>query len=63
MTEPLSRTSALAERHRALGSELEDCNGMGTASDNNTPRKVCLRSVLTDAGTMVDDAIITPALN
>ena len=39
MTEPLSRTSALAERHRALGSELEDCNGMGTASDNNTPKE------------------------
>jgi len=31
MTEPLSRTSALAERHRALGSALEDWNGMGTA--------------------------------
>ena len=26
----LSRTSALASRHRALGSELEDWNGMGT---------------------------------
>ncbi|MGI9306209.1 MAG: aminomethyltransferase family protein [Gammaproteobacteria bacterium] len=31
MTEALSRTSALAERHRALGSALEDWNGMGTA--------------------------------
>ena len=31
MTEELSRTSALAERHRALGSGLEDWNGMGTA--------------------------------
>ena len=26
-----TRTSALAERHRALGSDLEDWNGMGTA--------------------------------
>ena len=25
------RISALAERHRALGSNLEDWNGMGTA--------------------------------
>ena len=25
------RTSVLAERHRALGSKLEDWNGMGTA--------------------------------
>lgn len=31
MTEALSRTSALASRHRALGSALEDWNGMGTA--------------------------------
>jgi len=31
MTEELSRTSALAERHTALGSGLEDWNGMGTA--------------------------------
>ena len=31
MTEELSRTSALAERHRDLGSDLEDWNGMGTA--------------------------------
>ncbi len=31
MTEELSRTSALAEKHRALGSGLEDWNGMGTA--------------------------------
>ncbi len=31
MTEELSRTSALASRHRALGSGLEDWNGMGTA--------------------------------
>lgn len=31
MTEELSRTSALASRHSALGSGLEDWNGMGTA--------------------------------
>ncbi len=31
MTEELSRTSALASRHRALGSGLEDWNGLGTA--------------------------------
>lgn len=31
MTEELSRTSALAPRHKALGSGLEDWNGMGTA--------------------------------
>ena len=31
MTKELSRTSALADRHRALGSGLEDWNGMGTA--------------------------------
>lgn len=30
MTNPW-RTSALADRHRALGSALEDWNGMGTA--------------------------------
>jgi hypothetical protein len=28
---PLSRTSAFASRHTALGSGLEDWNGMGTA--------------------------------
>lgn len=33
MTEELSRTSALASRHTALGSGLEDWNGMGTAWD------------------------------
>ena len=31
MTTELSRTSALASRHRELGSGLEDWNGMGTA--------------------------------
>ncbi len=106
MTEELSRTSALASRHRALGSGLEDWNGMGTAwsydSDPNEEhdavrdhagmfdmsplKKVMVRgpdaqvvldhlttrdlnkvapghaaylSVLTDAGTMADDAIVS----
>ncbi len=36
MTEELSRTSALASRHIALGSGLEDWNGMGTAWSYNT---------------------------
>ncbi len=36
MTEELSRTSALAERHRSLGSGLEDWNGMGTAWEYST---------------------------
>ncbi|MEM7343467.1 MAG: aminomethyltransferase family protein [Chloroflexota bacterium] len=36
MTEELSRTSALASRHQALGSGLEDWNGMGTAWSYNT---------------------------
>jgi aminomethyltransferase len=36
MTAELSRTSALASRHRALGSGLEDWNGMGTAWSYDT---------------------------
>ena len=36
MTEENSRTSALADRHTALGSALEDWNGMGTAWTYNT---------------------------
>lgn len=36
MTEELSRTSALASRHTALGSGLEDWNGMGTAWTYNS---------------------------
>ena len=36
MTAELSRTSALASRHTALGSGLEDWNGMGTAWTYNT---------------------------
>lgn len=106
MTAPLSRKSALASRHRALGSGLEDWNGMGTAwsyatdpcdehdavreragmFDMSPLKKVFVRgrdaaavldhlitrdigriapgqaaytSVLTDAGTMADDAIVS----
>lgn len=36
MTAELSRTSALASRHTALGSSLEDWNGMGTAWSYST---------------------------
>jgi len=92
MTAELSRTSALASRHTALGSGLEDWNGMGTAwTYNSNPndehdairnnvgmfdmsplKKVYVRgtgkivpgdsaytSVLTDQGTMADDAIVS----
>ncbi len=106
MTEELSRTSALASRHIALGSGLEDWNGMGTAwtydSDPNdehdavrdavgmfdmsplkkvfvrgsdalavldhlttrdmskiAPGQAAYLSVLTDDGTMGDDAIVS----
>ncbi len=106
MTEELSRTSALASRHTALGSGLEDWNGMGTAWTYSTDpndehdavreragmfdmsplKKVFVRgadamavlnhlttrqmeriapgqsaylSVLTDDGTMADDAIVS----
>jgi aminomethyltransferase len=106
MAEELSRSSALASRHTALGSGLEDWNGMGTAwSYNSDPneehdavrdavgmfdmsplKKVFVRgpdalavvdhlasrdmsriapgqsayvSVLTENGTMADDAIIS----
>lgn len=105
MTKELSRTSALASRHTALGSGLEDWNGMGTAWTYNTDpndehdavreragmfdmsplKKIMVSgpdaqavldhlttrdmsrvargeavylSVLTDAGTMADDAIV-----
>jgi len=106
MTEELSRTSALASRHTALGSGLEDWNGMGTAWTYNTnpndehdavresagmfdmsplkkvfvrgadaaavlnhlttremnnikPGKSAYLSILTDQGTMADDAIVS----
>lgn len=106
MTKPLSRTSVLADRHKALGSGLEDWNGMGTAwtyatdpddehdavrtrvgmfdmsplkkvfvrgadaaavLDHLTTRDICriapgqaaYLSVLTEAGTMADDAIVS----
>lgn len=106
MTEELSRTSALASRHRELGSGLEDWNGMGTAWTYNTdpndehdavreaagmfdmsplkkvfvrgpgaraaldhlttrdmsriaPGKAAYLSVLTEQGTMADDAIVS----
>ncbi len=39
MTNTLSRTSALAARHTALGSGLEDWNGMGTAWSYTTDAK------------------------
>lgn len=39
MTKNLSRTSALASRHTALGSGLEDWNGMGTAWSYTTDPK------------------------
>ncbi|MGV8989179.1 MAG: aminomethyltransferase family protein [Cypionkella sp.] len=39
MTNTLSRTSALAARHTALGSGLEDWNGMGTAWSYSTDAK------------------------
>ncbi len=49
MTEELSRTSALASRHQALGSALEDWNGMGTAwsydSDPNDEHDAVRESV------------------
>lgn len=106
MTEELSRSSALASRHTALGSGLEDWNGMGTAwsyttnpndehdavrdaagmFDMSPLKKVFVRGpgaaatldhlttrdisriapgeaaylcVLTDAGTLADDAIVS----
>lgn len=39
MTNQLSRTSALSSRHTALGSGLEDWNGMGTAWSYSTDAK------------------------
>ena len=106
MTEELSRQSALASRHTALGSGLEDWNGMGTAwtyttdpndehdavrekvgmfdmsplkkvfirggdalavlnhlttrnMNNIAPGQAAYLSILTDQGTMADDAIVS----
>ncbi len=46
------RTSALAERHRALGSKLEDWNGMGTAWTYNKAVSVDHAAIRTKAGLM-----------
>lgn len=50
MTEELSRTSALASRHRALGSGLEDWNGMGTAWTYNSDANLEHDAVRESAG-------------
>jgi len=50
MTEELSRTSALASRHTALGSGLEDWNGMGTAWSYNTDPEIEHNAVREKAG-------------
>jgi aminomethyltransferase len=46
------RTSALADRHRALGSKLEDWNGMGTAWTYNKEVSVDHAAIRTKAGLM-----------
>ena len=46
------RTSALADRHRALGSKLEDWNGMGTAWTYDTDIASHHRAIRTKAGLM-----------
>jgi len=46
------RTSALADRHRALGSKLEDWNGMGTAWTYNKDVSVDHVAIRTKAGLM-----------
>jgi aminomethyltransferase len=51
MTHPW-RSSALADRHRALGSELEDWNGMGTAWTYATPLADAHEAIRTRAGLM-----------
>ena len=44
MTEELSRTSTLASRHKALGSGLEDWNGMETARTYTTdPMRIVMQ--------------------
>jgi aminomethyltransferase len=51
MTHPW-RSSALASRHRALGSALEDWNGMGTAWTYATPLADAYTAIRTRAGLM-----------
>jgi aminomethyltransferase len=46
------RTSALADRHRALGSKLEDWNGMGTAWTYNKDVSIDHAAIRTKAGLM-----------
>jgi aminomethyltransferase len=46
------RISALASRHRALGSELEDWNGMGTAWTYDSPLADAHEAIRTRAGLM-----------
>jgi aminomethyltransferase len=46
------RTSALADRHRALGSKLEDWNGMGTAWTYNKDVAIDHAAIRTKAGLM-----------
>ena len=46
------RTSALASRHRELGSDLEDWNGMGTAWTYATPLADAYTAIRTRAGLM-----------
>lgn len=49
---PSWRTSALAERHRALGSHLEDWNGMGTAWTYDADTADHHEAIRTKAGLM-----------
>ena len=46
------RTTVLAERHRALGSKLEDWNGMGTAWTYATDMALDHVAIRTRAGLM-----------
>lgn len=48
----LWRYSALAERHRALGSKLEDWNGMGTAWTYDSDLSLAHEAIRTKAGLM-----------
>lgn len=50
MTKELSRISALASRHKALGSGLEDWNGMGTAWSYNTDPNIEHDAIRENAG-------------